>query len=279
MNAFLRGKAEKLACIRPLLRSTNCLETETHFDFLTPELREKFRIVDTANVSANAYDPHALELIARCQDGLILDCGAGKQSVPYQNVVNFEIVAYDSTDVLGVGEELPFRDGVFDAVFSLNVLEHVKSPFQCATEIARVLKPGGTLYCVAPFLQPLHGYPHHYYNMSHQGLANLFDGALRIGRQEVVASGLPIWTLSWILRRWAAGLPGGIREGFLQMTVGELVKSPLGHLTEPFVAQLSAEANLELASTTALFATKPAAAVPEQETADSTLASFPATCS
>jgi hypothetical protein len=25
-----------------------------------------------------------------------------------------------------------------------------------------------------PFLQPLHGYPHHYYNMTGEGLRNLF---------------------------------------------------------------------------------------------------------
>ena len=262
MNISQPGKPAKLSQIRSILRTAPYFETDSYFDFLTPELREKFRIVDTANVSVNAYDPFALELITRHKDGLVLDCGAGKQSVDYPNVVNFEIVAYDSTDVLGVGEELPFRDQVFDAVLSLNVLEHVKAPFQCASELARVLKPNGTLYCVVPFLQPLHGYPHHYYNMSHQGLANLFDGLLRVDRQEVIGSGLPIWTLTWILQRWAHELPAATRERFLQMKIGDLLESPLKYLGEPFVSQLPHEVNFELASTTALFATKlPAAAV------------------
>ena len=256
MNVFQAGKAEKLRRIRQILEPGEYLETASHLDFLTAELRAQFRIVDTDNVSAHEYDRYALELIDRHKDGLVLDCGAGRRSVDHPNVVNFEIVAYDSTDVLGVGEKLPFRDQAFDAIFSLNVLEHVTDPFQCAREIARVLKPGGTLYCVVPFLQPLHGYPHHYYNMTAPGLANLFDGLLRVDRQEVLGSGLPIWSLTHFLTRWASGLPAPVREAFLGMKVGDLLESPLTYLHEPFVAQLPPDVNFQLASTTALFATK-----------------------
>jgi ubiquinone/menaquinone biosynthesis C-methylase UbiE len=119
----------------------------------------------------------------------------------YTNVVNNEIVAYDTTDVLGVSEELPFTDNSFDAVLvlSLAVLEHVKDPFKCAAEISRIIKPGVSIYCVVPFLQPLHGYPHHYYNMSIQGLKNLFNDTLEIERQGIIASGLTIWILTWFL--------------------------------------------------------------------------------
>ena len=79
----------------------------------------------------------------------------GRRAVYFDNVVNFEIVPYDTTDVRGVGEELPFRDASFDAVVSIAVLEHVKDPFRCAREIARVLKPGGELICAVPFLPAL----------------------------------------------------------------------------------------------------------------------------
>jgi len=96
------------------------------------------------------------------------------------NVVNFEICSYPSTDVRGVGEKLPFKDNSFDGVLSLSVLEHVRDPFACAREIARVLKPGGKLYSSIPFLQPLHGYPSHYFNMTHQGHKRLYEDMLEI---------------------------------------------------------------------------------------------------
>lgn len=252
------AKAAKLERVRPLLRLD--LPHEVHplrFDFLTPELRQQFNIVDTANVSSNNYDETAQEMIRKYADGLILDCGAGLRRTDYPNVVNFEICDYPSTDVRGVGECLPFRDGSFDAVFSFAVLEHVKDPWACAREIARVLKPGGELYCVVPFLQPLHGYPHHYFNMSHQGLRTLFEAELDIVRQAVIPSGLPIWTLTWILERWAASLPPRERFKFLGMRVADLIGNPVELLGQPFVTELPESANWELASTTALWAKKP----------------------
>jgi SAM-dependent methyltransferase len=251
------AKLRKRLRIRPLLRSDmSFVEAQGTVDFLTKELRTQFNIVDTEAVSSNVYDPYAMELIEKHRDGLILDCGAGRRDVYFDNVVNFEIVAYDTTDVRGVGEVLPFSDRSFNAVFSLAVLEHVKDPFQCAKEIARVLKPGGDLMCCVPFLQPLHGYPHHYYNMSHQGLTNLFAKYLEVDKVECLASTFPIWSLAWILSSWASGLSEQTRKGFLNMRVSELVGSPVQYLDRPFVTELSHEKNLELASATVLFAHK-----------------------
>ena len=226
-------------------------------DFLTEELRRESAIAATDNVSSNGYDHDALGLIEACRDGLVLDCGAGRRDRYFANVVNFEIVDYDSTDVLGVGERLPFRDGTFDAVLSLAVLEHVRDPFRCAAEIVRVLKPGGKLMCCVPFLQPLHGYPHHYFNMSHQGLRSLFERSLHIDRQEVPPSVRPVWSLAWIVQSWAQGLPTDVREHFLDLPLRSFLRSAEAMLDEPFVRKLSEEKNFELASATVLFATKP----------------------
>lgn len=157
-EAFMEGKMEKLDKIRAIIRDDlSYTESKMNFNFLSKELQKKYNIIDTGNVSSNNYDPVALSIIEEHSNGLMLDCGAGKRSSYYTNVVNFEVVPYDTTDVLGVGEELPFEDNSFEAVFSLAVLEHVKDPFKCASEISRVMKPGATLYCVVPFLQPLHG--------------------------------------------------------------------------------------------------------------------------
>lgn len=253
----LAAKQKKLDRIAPLLRTDVSAERDLHhFDCLSAELRARFAIVDTAAVSANAYDGVALDLIRRSGDGLVLDAGAGRRADYLPNVVNFEIVPYPSTDVLGVGEELPFVDHAFDAVLSLNVLEHVRDPFRCARELSRVLKPGGTLYAAVPFLQHYHGYPHHYYNMTAQGLANLFADTLKIQEQKVLASGHPIWTLSWFLQIYCAGLPPEERARFEQMRVADFLPGPESLLQADFVTRLSEAANFQIASTTMLVARK-----------------------
>ena len=42
------------------------------------------------------------------------------------------------------GEDLPFRDNTFDDVYSINMFYHIPNSDQALTEIARVLRPGGT---------------------------------------------------------------------------------------------------------------------------------------
>lgn len=187
-------------------------------DFLTKSLRQATHITETENVSSHGYDPNIEAIIGRYPDGLILDCGAGRRDVYYENVVNFEIVDYDTTDVLGVGEQLPFKDTCFDAVISVAVLEHVRDPFRCANEICRVLKPGGELYCCLPFLQPYHGYPNHYFNATAQGHRGLFEDRLTDLNVTVLASTHPIWTISWMLNSWSEGLPVELSAEFQRLT-------------------------------------------------------------
>jgi SAM-dependent methyltransferase len=251
----VQRKQLKLDRLRPLLRQDMRMVEETnYFDCLTPELREEFNIIDTHAVSSNEYNSDMLSLIKEHKDGLILDCGAGSRKQYYQNVVNFEIAAYPSTDVIGVGEQLPFKDNVFDAVISNVVLEHVKYPWLCAEEIMRVLKPGGDLICSVPFLQPVHGYPHHYYNMTELGLRNLFCSGIDIIRHEIHR--LPIHSLTWILNSWAEGLDETVRQEFINLRVADLMKQPETYLSENFVTMLSKEKNMELASATIIYGKK-----------------------
>lgn len=181
-------------------------------------------VVETENVSANPYTPEAQSLIEQTvsRGGWVLDCGAGFREERMDHVINLEIVDYPSTDILAVGEALPFADESFDAVVSLAVLEHVRDPFRCAQEILRVLKPGGEILADVPFLQPLHGYPNHYYNMSQQGLANLFSDQADILSCTVPLHGHPIFMVQWVMDQYLQGLPDEGREMFARMTVGEL---------------------------------------------------------
>ena len=49
----------------------------------------------------------------------------------------------DSTGFNADGENLPFRDGSFDVVYSNGVLHHAENTDRCISEAHRVLKPGG----------------------------------------------------------------------------------------------------------------------------------------
>ena len=82
-------------------------------------------------------------------------------------------------------------------------------------------------------------------------------GMWRGDEHSVPPSGLPVWALNWILRSWAEGLEGRVREEFLAMRVGDLIaEDPAGYLGRDFVTGLSAEKNFELACTTMLLGKK-----------------------
>jgi len=63
-------------------------------------------------------------------------------------------------DVVMTGEyNIPMEDNSVDLVVSGQCLEHVNNPFKLVTEAARILKPGGLMLLVAPFIFIEHGYP------------------------------------------------------------------------------------------------------------------------
>lgn len=55
---------------------------------------------------------------------------------------------------------LPFADDEFDAVLSLETLEHLMNPYYALQEVRRVLIPGGRFLCSVP--NPLSGHPYLY---------------------------------------------------------------------------------------------------------------------
>lgn len=244
---------DTLVCTRC---ATHYPATDRHFDLLSEELEGVGGVAHTENISSFGYDPWATEIIDNCAGGLVLDCGSGLRFDYRDDVVHFEIVDYPSTDVLGIGERLPFADDTFDAALSLSVLEHVRDPFRCAAEIVRVVRPGGTIYVSVPFLQPYHGYPHHYYNMTRQGLENLFGDRVDVTSSGTPWNGWPIFTLPYFLRRYVEGLPPESAARFRRMRVDDLLADPFTFFNEDFVTRLDESARSELAAVNYLIATK-----------------------
>jgi SAM-dependent methyltransferase len=156
-----------------------------------------------------------------------------------------------------MNQDLPFSDGIFDAVLSLHVLEHVSDPFRCASELIRVLKPGGKLFAVTPMIVPEHGYPHHYYNPTREGLAHLFR-SIRTERVFIPHLGHPINGVRAILETYAGYLPADRREKFLEMSVSDLLGgSLLDAINQDHCASLAEEGRWRLAANYCIVASKP----------------------
>ena len=206
-------------------------------DFLSPEVVAEFDLPDTPPVSAHPYPAAIMERVRGHRGQLFLDLGAGLRHEYHANVVNADIHPWVSTDVVCVGEDLPFADAQFDHVLCFAVLEHTRRPWDVAREIHRVLKPGGTVVVDYPFLQPVHGYPHHYFNATPQGCISLFADGFDILSSEIGRHQHPAIAVNWILTVWRNGLPPAEAETFEALRVAELVGGPVERLLDASYSQ------------------------------------------
>lgn len=129
-------------------------------------------------------------LRAMCQklSGRVLDVGAGTGLGA--RFLNAERTRYIPTDLRAArdpsdplvtrqgqkpkiwcsGYRLPFREGSFDIVMALSLLEHVRDPGAILAEAWRVLRPSGTLVVSVPFCFPVHGFPDDFRRWTCEGL-------------------------------------------------------------------------------------------------------------
>ncbi len=129
--------------------------------------------------------------------GRLLDLGCGIS--PYRTVLRAageyvrmdiqflhdereDIVFYD-------GQHIPSDDEMFDSLLCTEVLEHVADLESAASEMYRVLRPGGHALLTMPFMWEEHGYPNDYRRLTLSGAEDVFTSkgfevllARKIGR-------------------------------------------------------------------------------------------------
>lgn len=175
-------------------------------------------------VAKTCYSDELIDLILKYGHGPVLDLGSGYNAniFPDLGTVKLDIFPLQNVDVVAYGERLPFRHETFEAVISMSAFEHVQNPFLLINNINKVLVPGGEVFIETAFLQPVHAFPDHYFNMTKQGLEYLCADFEKI-MSGVQPHQFPSFALKWILKSWANKLDGTAKEDFLNITVRDIL--------------------------------------------------------
>jgi SAM-dependent methyltransferase len=219
-----------------------------------------FNLADYAAESAN-HSVDSFDNLARaCPDELFMDLGCGRRATTLDNILYVEVYPSVSADL--IVEPIchyPIKDGTLRGIGCFAVLEHTRQPWIVVQEMRRMLKPGGQVFIDWPFLQPIHGYPSHYFNATREGLTTIFeDQGFQVDQAFTGAHQTAAYTIQWILARFAHNLKDPeLRHEFAQMTVSDLVSmSQQDPLWWKFLDALPPAAFSELACGNMLFATK-----------------------
>lgn len=166
--------------------------------FIAESPIQRAPIAETVAAAASALPPGTR----------VLDAGAGE--APYRPLFahcNYVTQDWPGTvhegargaDIVADLHDLPVADGSFDAVVCTEVLEHVAEPARVLDELARVLRPGGSLVLTVPFVGGLHEEPHDHYRYTSHGLRGLLE---RAGFTDIEVEPLTGYfeTLSHVLR-------------------------------------------------------------------------------
>lgn len=108
--------------------------------------------------------------------GRVLDVGGGAKAsyaALLRGSTDITSVNIDSeiepTVIADLADPLPFDDHEFDTVISFNTLEHIADDQFALNEMVRVLRPGGTLHILVPYLYRVHGHPYDFHRHTASG--------------------------------------------------------------------------------------------------------------
>lgn len=198
-------------------------------------------------------------LIKQHPDELFLDLGCGLRQKTYDNCLYLEVYPSNSADLIVEPDCFyPIKDQTLMGVGCFAVLEHVPKPWQVVREMYRMLKPGGYVMIDWPFLQPVHGYPSHYFNATREGLTSIFtDEGFQVQQAFTGAHQSAAYTVRWILQVLLCRLPEVDRRRVGNMRVRDLVSlDPHGKEWTHLLAALPPAAQSELACGNMLVAQK-----------------------
>jgi predicted SAM-dependent methyltransferase len=174
------------------------LRKETEREFVANQ-DQKQGVSTRTSPWAHPFGSFVLSFASKFPGSFILDIGGGGDR--YLNLpgyVNLDVQRSSNTTVLGDAQHLPFRENTFDLIILESVIEHVRKPWIVGDETYTVCKEEGYVYVEGAFLQPLHGYPSHYFNTTREGLKVLFEDFQEI-RSGVQPNQMPSHALLWFL--------------------------------------------------------------------------------
>ena len=176
------------------------------------------------------YEPEQHRAIMQSlpASSIILDMGAGNMAVNLPNIIRIDVTLTPYVDVVGDSHALPFLPGVFDYILSLAVIEHLRQPFVAAQEMYDALRTGGYVYGDCNFVFHYHGFPHHYFNATQQGLEQVFARFTKL-RSGVGPFQMPSFALRAVLAtyRQELGFDGEPNVSEFQALLQEVLDHPL----------------------------------------------------
>jgi len=104
----------------------------------------------------------------------ILDVGSGSRRLD-EKAINIDIESFINVDIIADAHRIPFKDETFDTVWCEAVLEHTGDPSKVISEIYRVLKKGGYVFAVIPFIHKYHEHPNDFQRYSISGIEKIFS--------------------------------------------------------------------------------------------------------
>ncbi len=173
--------------------------------------------------------------------GVVVNIGSGT-TVVRPDVVNVDFYPFENVDFVSDAGDLPFADSTIDAVISECVLEHVPNPESVVSEIKRILKPGGLVYVVVPFVFTFHSSPYDFYRWSKMGIKEQFADFEEVSSGIHFGPGNAIgWTMSEYLATILSFGIGKLHQVLFMVFLG--LFTPLGYL-DFFINRLKTSENL-----------------------------------